>query len=157
MFMQISNRGAWAYAGVAALFMLSACGSDKPDNSKLAEAEQKAAKSAEEDGRVLCALDGATVFDRSCTMDRLSGQNGEEVVLSRGDGGFRRLRMIPEGGGLAAADGAEPAKQAIVDDGLLEITIGNDRYRLPAKTKAKVATVAQSEPMSAAVQTLPAK
>ncbi len=130
--------------GCACAVVLSvfACTGGKPDNSKLAAVEQKAARAADEDGRVLCALDGATAFDRNCTMDRVSGQNGEEILLSRGDGGFRRLRILPNGGGVAVADGAQQALQNIVDDGVLEVTIDKDRYRLPAATKPKATSSA---------------
>ncbi len=139
MFMRTSKPFAVKFLTFGLTVFLSGCLDSKPDNSKLAEVEEKAAKAADEDGRVLCALDGATAFDRSCTMDRVSGQNGEEIVLSRSDGGFRRLRLLPNGGGVAVADGAQQAQQQIVDDGVLEVSIDQDRYRLPAATKPKTA------------------
>ncbi len=118
-----------------ASLLLCGCNLDhKPDNSKVAEAEQKAAQAAEEDGRILCALDGTTKFERSCRMDRVAGQEGEVLVLSRPDGGFRRFRVMTDGTGVQPADGAEPAKLSLVDKGVLQIGIANDLYRLPAAT-----------------------
>jgi hypothetical protein len=122
---------------IGGMLLLAACSDGKPDNSKLAEVEKKAAAAADEDGRVLCALDGAEKFGRTCTMDRKTTQTGEEIVLSRSDGGFRRLRVLTNGGGVEVADGAEPAVQTVVDAGLLDVAIGRDRYRLPAATKVK--------------------
>jgi hypothetical protein len=120
-----------------AMLLAAGCSAGKPDNSKLAEVEKKAAESADEDGRVLCALDGAEKYGRTCTMDRKTTQTGEEIVLSRGDGGFRRLRVLTNGRGVEVADGAEPAKLNVVEEGLLDVAIGSDRYRLPAATKTK--------------------
>jgi hypothetical protein len=136
MFMRIFDPGRTLLISGLAL-VLASCSDAKPDNSRLAEVEEKAAKAAEEDGRILCALDGDEKFSRTCTMDRVAGQNGEEIVLSRGDGGFRRLRLLSGGRGVEAADGAEPAKQSIVEVGMLDVAIGADRYRLPAATKPK--------------------
>jgi hypothetical protein len=36
---------------------------------------------------------------------------------------------------VVEADGVEPARVAWLDDGRLEVTVGGDRYRFPAKVK----------------------
>ena len=39
-----------------------------------------------------------------------------------------------DGRGLVSADGSEPAKVTVVGDGLIEVAVAGDRYRLPANT-----------------------
>jgi hypothetical protein len=39
---------------------------------------------------------------------------------------------------VVAADGVVPAQVAWLADGRLEVTVGTDRYRFPAKVKADV-------------------
>ena len=65
-----------------------------------------------------------------CTVERTAIDGGEMLTLRDADGGFRRLRIGADGG-IAAADGAEPA--AIVARGATgtEVAIGDMRYRLP--------------------------
>lgn len=72
-----------------------------------------------------CALDGAAGFERNCTVEQL----GSGLILHHPGGGFRRLRVTS--GGLAAADGADPASVSALPDGRIEVTIAGDRYRLP--------------------------
>lgn len=88
-----------------------------------------AAPAAQE--RIECAVDGATAFERVCTVERAAAP---EVVLTlrSPSGSFRRLTVTRDGRGVAAADGAEPATVAVVGKGLIEVSIGSDRYRLPA-------------------------
>jgi hypothetical protein len=38
---------------------------------------------------------------------------------------------------VVAADGAEPATVRIVEDGMIEVTVAQDRYRLPATLKGE--------------------
>ena len=64
-------------------------------------------------------------------------RGGDMLTLRHPDGGFRRLRIVRDGRGLVSADGAEEAKLAIIDKGLIEVAIGADRYRLPATVAAK--------------------
>lgn len=113
---------------------LAGCGSG-PDNSELAAAEQRATQDAAGDGRINCALEGAQLFDRTCTIEEMTGVDGTVLVVGRADVGYRRLLIATDGRGVVSADGAEPAKVAIVGGGLIEVTIGTDRYQLPAKVK----------------------
>ncbi|WP_439567516.1 hypothetical protein [Sphingopyxis sp.] len=119
--------------GVAGFLLLTACGG-APDNGDLAEAEARGSREAAENGRIECALEGAKLFDRTCTVEEMSGQDGAILVVGRANVGYRRLQITTDGRGVVSADGAEQAKVTIVGDGIIEVAIGSDRYRLPANT-----------------------
>ena len=105
---------------LAALYiLLAACGG--PPASKAEE-------------RVECALDGAVAFERACTVDRTAGSD-LVLTLRAPSGSFRRLVATRDGRGVMAADGAEAATVEVVGPGLIEVTIGPDRYRLPATVR----------------------
>ncbi|MFN7029264.1 MAG: hypothetical protein ACK4PC_07855 [Sphingopyxis sp.] len=118
---------------VAGLLLLAACGG-APDNGDLAEAEARGSREAAEDGRIECALEGAKLFDRTCTVEEMSGVDGTVLVVGRPNVGYRRLQITTDGRGVVSADGAEPAKVTVVGDGMIEVAVGSDRYRLPANT-----------------------
>ena len=63
---------------------------------------------------------------------------GQAVVLTlrHPDGGFRRLQVTQDGRGVAVADGALPAQVSVEGDRQIGVTIGADRYRLPATVSA---------------------
>jgi len=86
----------------------------------------------EEDGATIpCALHGATALAEKCTL-RAAGTGGGWIVTVRHpDGGFRRFDVTGDRR-VAAADGAEIASGRPMPDGRLEVTIGADRYQLPA-------------------------
>jgi len=119
--------------GFAGFLLLAACGS-APDNGDLAEAEARGSREAAEDGRIECALEGAKLFDRTCTVEEIGGVDGTVLVVGRPNVGYRRLQITTDGRGVVSADGAEPAKVTIVGDGMIEVSVGSDRYRLPANT-----------------------
>ena len=119
--------------GFAGFLLLAACGG-APDNGDLAEAEARGSREAAENGRIECALEGAKLFDRTCTVEEMSGVDGTVLVVGRPNVGYRRLQITTDGRGVVSADGAEPAKVTIVGDGMIEVAIGSDRYRLPANT-----------------------
>jgi hypothetical protein len=119
--------------GIAALLLVAACGG-APDNGDLAEAEARGSREAAQNGRIECALEGAKLFDRTCTVEEMSGPDGAVLVVGRANVGYRRLQITTDGRGVVSADGAEPAKVTIVGDGVIEVAIGSDRYRLPANT-----------------------
>ncbi len=116
------------------LLLLAACGSNNGADS-LAEAEQQAAASSAEDGRISCAVSGATAFSQVCSVEREAGETGLVLTLRHPDGGFRRLLVTKDGRGVVAADGAEPAAVVPVSEGLIEVSLGGDKYRLPATVK----------------------
>jgi len=119
--------------GLTGLLLLAACGG-APDNGDLAEAEARGSREAAAEGRIECALEGAKLFDRTCTVEEISGADGTVLVVGRANVGYRRLQIATDGRGVVSADGAEPAKVTIVGDGVIEVAIGSDRYRLPANT-----------------------
>lgn len=121
--------------GGALLTLLALAGCDRaPDNGDLADAEARGSRAASENGRIECALEGAKLFDRTCTVEEMSGENGAILVVGRGNVGYRRLQITTDGRGVVSADGAEPAKVTIIGDNVIEVAVGNDRYRLPATT-----------------------
>jgi len=113
---------------------LTAC-ENRPDNQILADAEQRAASRAGDDGKVECAIDGARDFARDCYIERLSGENGVTMIIRHPDGGFRRFNVLTDGHGLEAADGFDQARISIVEDGRILVTVGPDQYLLPAQIK----------------------
>ena len=116
-----------------ALVALAGC-NRASDNSDLAEAEARGSREAAEDGRIECSLEGSKLFDRTCTVEEMSGDEGAVLIVGRPNVGYRRLQITTDGRGVVSADGAEPAKVSIVGDNVIEVAIGNDRYRLPANT-----------------------
>ncbi len=84
--------------------------------------------------RIQCAVDGAVAFERVCTVERTAGPE-VRLTLRSPSGGFRRLVTTRDGTGVVAADGAEPATVMVVGKGLIEVSIGSDRYRLPAQVR----------------------
>lgn len=121
--------------GGALLMLIALAGCDRaPDNGDLAEAEARGSREAAGNGRIECALEGAKLFDRTCTVEEMSGDNGAILVVGRSNVGYRRLQITTDGRGVVSADGAEAAKVTIVGDKVIEVAIGDDRYRLPANT-----------------------
>ena len=112
-------------AGVLGLLLaLSACG--------------QGAGSAPEPPMVTidCATDGAAAFARDCRVEPVIEGARHLLVVHHPGGGFRRLLKVDDGRGVVAADGVVPATVAWLADGRLEVTVGSDRYRFPAKVKA---------------------
>jgi hypothetical protein len=104
----------------AILILLSACGgppAPKPDNL------------------IECAVDGVSDFARVCSVERTEGGSGVIFTIRSPSGSFRRLATTADGRGLMAADGAEPATVTIVGQDRIEVSIGPDRYRFPARAR----------------------
>ncbi|KTE22148.1 hypothetical protein ATE67_05890 [Sphingopyxis sp. H050] len=118
---------------IGGALLLAGCGG--PDNERLAEAEARGSKEAAESGRIECALEGAKLFDRTCTVEEMRGADGTVLIVGKADVGYRRLQITTDGRGVVSADGALPAKVTIVGDGVIEVAVGMDRYRLPANTR----------------------
>jgi hypothetical protein len=132
MYLRTSERGT-VLAAIATLGLVSACGG-APENAELAKVEAEQVRDAAAAGRVACALGGAQNFRVDCTMDRISGEEGTVLVLGRADAGYRRFRIAP-GRGVVAADGAEQATVTVVENGMIEVSVADDRYRLPATVR----------------------
>ena len=113
---------------------LSACGSD-PEADLLA-AEGETAEEAALQGKVECALAGNTEFNRNCTTERVSGPEGQMLVVRHPDGGFRRFKILTDGRGLLPADGIDPDfKIKVLPNDMIEVHSVDDTYRLPAAIK----------------------
>lgn len=112
---------------------LLACGGN--DAETLKEAEASADEAAALDGKVECALAGSTSFERTCTTERIAGADGQILVIRHADGGFRRFRILTDGRGLAPADGFDETKISLIENGMIEVSSGDDKYRLPAQIK----------------------
>jgi len=88
-----------------------------------------------EETRSTCGLGDETECTEQCDAERV--QNGErrELVMRHPDGGFRRFEIVSDGRGLVAADGSEEAVVTPLTDGRIQLSVGGDRYRLPATVK----------------------
>lgn len=84
---------------------------------------------------VACALDGAADFANDCTIERSGSAEGLVLTIGREDKGYRRFIVTKDGTGVRAADGAEAATVAIVENGMVDVSVGKDKYRLPATIK----------------------
>jgi hypothetical protein len=119
---------------LCAFALLAAC--NKTDDKSLELAEKAADEAAINDGKIECALAGKKDFGRVCETERIAGPNGQILVIRHPDGGFRRFKVLTDGRGLAAAEGADPTSIKILNSGEIELTSGDDLYRLPAQLKA---------------------
>ena len=98
----------------------------------LALAACEAPKSEAAPGEIVaCALDGADQFAQVCSVER----NGAQVTVRRPDGGFRRLEIATDGG-VNSLDGADPVAATALADRMVELKIGDDRYRLKPEEPA---------------------
>lgn len=124
------------YLALAMVVAMTAC-NRRADNAVLAETEAEQVRDAATAGRIFCALGGAQGFRLDCTMDRMVNSDGVVLVLGRADAGYRRFRVISDGRGVIAADGAEQAHVTVIDGGMIEVAVGSDRYRLPATIRGQ--------------------
>lgn len=115
-------------------FGVAACGGNEAETLKQAEAS--ADEAAALDGKVECALAGTGNFERTCTTERIANADGQILVIRHADGGFRRFRILTDGRGLAPADGFDETKISLIENGMIEVSSGDDKYRLPAQIKA---------------------
>ena len=127
---------------IGATLLLAAC--NKTDQKSLAQAEKAADDEALNDGKIECALAGGKNFTRVCETERISGPAGQILVIRNPNGGFRRFKVLTDGRGLAAAEGADPTSIKILNTGEIELSSGDDLYRLPAQIKSE--PKAQAEP-----------
>lgn len=112
-------------AAIILTALLGSCGSG-PASSQQGKGP---AGSAMEVAGLECATGPDAAWSGDCSLER----QGDLLTIRHADGGFRRFRILSDGHGLEAADGAEAARLQIVDKGRVEIRIGGDRYRLPVQ------------------------
>ena len=118
-------------------FALAACGQPEGNANSLQEAEALARSDAADNGQIDCAIGGATAFKRTCSVERETANGELMLTIRHGDGGFRRFRVMKDGSGVVAADGAEPAVVHVLGTSGIEVQVGTDKYRLPATVKGK--------------------
>jgi hypothetical protein len=107
---------------------LAGCGGDAPKAGNNTSSTQADAPLVD-DGKADCITGTAGDWVHDCLIER----KGDMLTMRHADGGFRRFRVLADGRGLEAADGAEPATLRISGQGQIEVTAGHDRYRLPAQ------------------------
>jgi hypothetical protein len=125
MFMRISS--------FALVLMLTGCGESEKTNGPAPLVAQRSAQVSQADipaepPKTMCAVDGEREFTPVCDRELVDGL----LTLRHPNGGFRRLQVMTDGRGVVAADGAQPARVSTVGDSVIEVSIADDRYRLPA-------------------------
>lgn len=119
---------------LALALLLAACSAEEPG----AMANGAAAPAAgTPDNRIDCRPHGEVEYARSCSVDIFASEEGRILTIRKADGGFRRLRVTTDGSGVVAADGAERTRVAILPDGRIEVEIGGDHFRLPARVRTQ--------------------
>ncbi|WP_313808954.1 hypothetical protein [Sphingobium sp.] len=78
---------------------------------------------------VPCAIGAGSAWSRDCAVER----DRDILTVRHADGGFRRFRIVRDGRGVVPADGAEQAGILVMGKGEIELSVGQDRYRLPAR------------------------
>ncbi|BAI96563.1 MULTISPECIES: hypothetical protein [Sphingobium] len=78
---------------------------------------------------ISCAIGPGAEWSEDCPVER----DGELLTVRHADGGFRRFRIVHDGRGIAPADGAEEASILVAGKGAIELSVGQDRYRFPAR------------------------
>lgn len=77
---------------------------------------------------VACAPAGSRDFAQECALEHNEVKGERVITLRHPDGGFRRVNISARA--LQAADGADAARSATAG-GLVEVSIAEDRYRIP--------------------------
>lgn len=103
------------------LLVLAGCGAAEPAGEGLK--------------RIDCAIGANAPFAPDCTLEPSRAGTRRLIVVHHKDGGFRRFEQVDDGRGLVVADGVEEAHVAWTGDGRLEVSVGDDRYRFPARVK----------------------
>jgi hypothetical protein len=149
MYTQIFKHGLL----IGGALSLGGCGftEDHRGNEALVAAEQTAEKQAVDDGKIPCAVSGATIMMRVCQIEQAQTEQGLVLTMRHPDGGFRRLQVVKDGRGVIAADGADQAKVTVLGNHEIEVVLSGDRYRLPAKIKGASAAGTAAAPAPAPV------
>jgi hypothetical protein len=81
-----------------------------------------------------CALGDGSEFGPFCFVENSVAEGQNLLTIRHPDGGFRRFTVNADGSGLSVADGADAARNALIEKGArLEVVVGADRYRLPVR------------------------
>jgi hypothetical protein len=121
------RRSAWL---ILTPLALAAC-------QKQGEGDEGLTDAAAHATHVECALAGEATFTNTCSVERSVSGAGLTLVIHHPDGGFRRLIVATDGRGVVTADGSDTATVSVLDPAKIEVTVGQDRYRLPATVKGQ--------------------
>lgn len=105
---------------VAVLLLLGGC--DRKDGAALAKVDPNAPDT------VRCQLAGSVKPEPVCRIEVAR----DLLTIRHPDGGFRRFRIVADGRGLVAADGAAGARVTITEPNHIAVEVDGDRYDLPA-------------------------
>jgi hypothetical protein len=95
------------------------------------EAQPQANEGAQ---RIECAQGEGDEFGPDCLVEKVVGEEGAEFVVRHPGGAFRRFRIAQDRKSMIAIDGADQAVNVLAGDPpVMEVTVGPDRYRFPAK------------------------
>jgi len=111
----------------AAVFLAACGGADAPG-------EKTGGGGAPHDG-IECRVGDMNDFEPVCSGESAHSSEGRVLTLRFPSGGFRRLLVTRDGRGVVAADGAEQAHVTIIAGDRIEVEIGGDRFRLPARVR----------------------
>ena len=106
---------------------LAACSSGEvPDETAVASGDQ----------RLTCAIGPGSDFSDSCSSQKIEREGETIYRVNHPGGGFRLFTLAEDGGGMVPYDGAGSAFNTL-DGDVLEVQVGEDRYRFPASTDGK--------------------
>jgi hypothetical protein len=98
---------------------------------------EPAPKVAPGDEHIECALGPGVGFTKDCAIERSKDGATYRMIVRHPDGGFRRLEVGADNA-IAVTDGANAA--AVTLNGTLaQVTVGDDRYRIPLEARAPAA------------------
>ena len=124
------------YAAAALLLAsLAGCGGDNA--APIEQTEKDASDQAARNGDIVCALAGSDRFERTCKTEQIAAPDGKMLVIRHPDGGFRRFNILTDGRGLAPADGFDETRIRVLGANRVELSSGDDKYRLPAQIKGQ--------------------
>lgn len=140
-----STSSAWAGIGVRTRFVLAsptppALSLSKGISATLAlllaacSASSEPPPVAAGEEHIACAVGGSAQLAEVCSVERAEKDGKLTLVVHHPDGAFRRFDVMTDGTGLAATDGAEQAETKLAD-GMLDVTLGADRYIFPVTAK----------------------
>lgn len=83
--------------------------------------------------KIDCALGRGEAFKANCTLQIAANENETFLVIHHPDGDFRRFVFSPATGGFLTADGADTLETFVDRDGVREIKLADNRYRIPPR------------------------
>ncbi len=99
------------------------------------EAQPQASEGAR---RIECAQGEGSAFGADCLVETIAGEQGSEFVVRHPNGAFRRFRIADDRMSMIVIDGADEAVNTMSGDPpMMEVSVGDDRYRFPADLDAQ--------------------